>query len=400
MNKEKFLKLKINTIKCRDCERNLDIKNFAYNTIHEDNTGICRSCQWIKLHNDKIEELKKEYSENLIIDLIRYIYESDEADLRYFANLYRVDIKTIIDINSFLKIGNKKIIVKDICEYCGKDAEYPPSAYLTTRHHYCSHECYYKDKARTSPHGEDSIYYNRISTKCSNCGKPIQIIPSEYKRLNRFGDNNNFCSQNCYWQYRSKYYRGEKSNKDLINWTPELIEKMRINKAKAMSGDNRLNTKPQIIVNDMLNELGIKYTREYNVKYYSIDNYLDDYNLMIEVMGDYWHANPLRYNNDKYGLNEKQLEGIHRDKLKYSYIKNHYNIEILYLWETDILKFPQLCKKLISHYVSSNGAISNYNSFNYSLYNDKLVLNSNIITPYKDMDKSKYKILLRNNKVS
>ena len=118
MKKEKFLKLKINTIKCRDCERNLDIKNFAYNTIHEDNTGICRSCQWIKLHNDKIEELKKEYSENLIIDLIRYIYESDEADLRYFANLYRVDIKTIIDINSFLKIGNKKIIVKDICEYC------------------------------------------------------------------------------------------------------------------------------------------------------------------------------------------------------------------------------------------------------------------------------------------
>ena len=233
-----------------------------------------------------------------------------------------------------------------------------------------------------------------METFCTNCGGKIEVTPFDYNKKNRFGDNHNFCSQECYWEYRGKYYVGEKSNSGLIDWTPELINKMRENKAKSMSGENRLNTKPQLIVNSFLDELNIKYTREYCVKYYSIDNYLDEYKLMIEVMGDYWHSNPLRYNSEKYELNDYQLNGIHRDKLKYSYIKNHCNIEILYLWETDIIKHPDICKTLINTYVNNNGILEDYNSFNYSISkNNSLVLNSNLIIPYKDQSIDKYKCL-------
>ena len=257
MTKEEFTNLKITDIKCRKCERSLPVKHFTYSTMHIDNTGICRSCVWIKNNREKMEKLKEVYDEALIIDAIHFIYESEDGNLCDFATEKQMPLEKAIDIATALSIGNKKLLVKVECECCGKLAEYVPSAYKNTEHHYCSHECYYKDKARITPHGEESIYYNRIKTKCSNCSKPLDIIPSQYEKINRFGDNHNFCSHQCYWEYRSRYYVGKKSNRDLIKWTPELIEKMRINKAKSMVRDDRLNTKPQIIVNNILDSIGV-----------------------------------------------------------------------------------------------------------------------------------------------
>ena len=64
-------------------------------------------------------------------------------------------------------------------------------------------------------------------------------------------------------------------------------------------------------------------------------------------MGNYWHVHPLRYNENKYLINEKQFGWIKKDKSKHTYIKNHTGIEILYLWETDIIKNPELWEQLI-----------------------------------------------------
>ncbi len=42
-------------------------------------------------------------------------------------------------------------------------------------------------------------------------------------------------------------------------------------------------------------------------KYYAVDNYLDKYNLIIEVMGDFWHCHPLKYTKDT-------MKEIHKKK--------------------------------------------------------------------------------------
>ena len=112
-------------------------------------------------------------------------------------------------------------------------------------------------------------------------------------------------------------------------------------------------------------------------------------------MGDYWHANPTRFNRDKYLLNEKQLDGIHRDKLKQSYILNHYNVRILYLWEDDILKRPQIGEKLILKYINSYGILDNYHSFNYEIVNGELKMKDTIIIPYQNQNINEYKNLLK-----
>lgn len=81
-------------------------------------------------------------------------------------------------------------------------------------------------------------------------------------------------------------------------------------------------------------------------------------------------------------LNDIQLKDTVRDKRKNTYIKKYYNINILYLWESDILNNQQLCKSLILYYIKNNGLLSDYNSFNYSLIDNKVTLKSNIINPY------------------
>ena len=96
----------------------------------------------------------------------------------------------------------------------------------------------------------------------------------------------------------------------------EFCNKVRENTLKQYA-DGILNrqTAPQRKVNAMLDKLEISFVNEKIFKYYSVDNYISNSNLIIEVMGDYFHANPILY-NDYNKLNEMQQKDIIRDKRK------------------------------------------------------------------------------------
>lgn len=395
MEKKKFTiyKKEHPIIRCRICCRFLPIKNFSYNSIKENHTGICRSCEWIKKHKDRLQY--KNYEPETLKMIVKYIFETEDCLLNNIQEKLKISIDDLIDIIQFLKIGNKHYYIRVGCERCGKTFNVTPSKYKGSKFLYCCQECYWADKSDKMPKGAESQFYNRIQTKCDNCGKDIAVTPSDYEKKNKYGVSHNFCCPECYWEYRSKYYVGDKSNGKHILWTDEMRNKMKITIAHRLLGQNRLDTKPQKIVDSILRELNIEYVREFPCEYYSIDNYLVNFDLMIEVMGDYWHANPLRFNKDKYLLTNKQLEDIHRDKLKYSYIKNHYGIEILYLWENDIIFNPELCKYLILEYVKTNGHLSNYHSFNYRYNGEKLFLKNDLIIPYQNKPLNEYKTLLK-----
>lgn len=57
--------------------------------------------------------------------------------------------------------------------------------------------------------GENSFWYNRITTECTNCGKEITVTPYYYEQYNRNGEHHVFCSAECAYEYKSKYYVGE-----------------------------------------------------------------------------------------------------------------------------------------------------------------------------------------------
>lgn len=146
-----------------------------------------------------------------------------------------------------------------------------------------------------------------------------------------------------------------------------------------------LDSKPQLIVNRILDEIGIKYIREYPLDFYSIDNYLVNENLIIEVQGDYFHASPLKYN----APSSRQIGQVGKDKAKHTFIYNKYGIEILYIWEKDTYQREDVCKALIELYIKNKGLLQNYNSFNYYLEDGELKITSDIIIPFHERGTNK-----------
>ena len=154
---------------------------------------------------------------------------------------------------------------------------------------------------------------------------------------------------------------------------------------------NNTNSKPQQIVDALLDKNNINYIKEKGITYYNVDNYLDN-DLMIEVQGDYWHCNPNKFQTK---ITRQQFDRISRDKSKHTYIVNNFNKEPLYIWECDTYKRESLCEKLILEYIQNNGQLENYHSFNYYVDDkDELKLNNNITVPYQDQDVGMYKHLL------
>jgi endogenous inhibitor of DNA gyrase (YacG/DUF329 family) len=271
----------------------------------------------------------------------------------------------------------KKEKVKVNCEYCNKELDVHESKAKINKWHFCSRECYSKYRSEFIT-GEDVYNYQGIIKDCDNCGKETKV--TEYYLENR---KNVFCSQDCYYEYRSKFYIGENHPQFGSIKTPEQIEKMRIITASRIANGDfpQTNTSIQIITRRLLAELNYDFGEEKQFKYYVLDFYGESYNLAIEVMGDYWHANPIKY-TDYNTLHDIQKKDIKRDKSKKTYLNRYYDINILYLWENDINKNELLCKKLIQEYINNNGILKDYNSFNYELIDDTLQLKNNITQPF------------------
>lgn len=393
MTKEEFENYN-GLLHCMTCNHDVPKIHMYYKKVYKNGDIIrCNVCEWIKRHKG-LPEIEGFNSNEIIMALYFFIYEESKI-INNLSNKINRTLDDTIDLFQALKIGNKKCVVKTNCEYCGKETFNPPNVYKLHKNLYCSSECYWNDKPNKIESGKDSQFYNRIETFCTNCSKKINVILYDYNKKNSFGDNHNFCSQECYWEYRSKYYIGDKCAMTGRELTEEQKEKLRLIVLNNSRNSKRFNSKIQLKVNEFLNNNNIDYEREYTIKYYAVDNYLTNYNLIIEVMGDYWHTNPLRYNENKYQINEVQQKGLLHDKQKHTYIKAYNNIEILYLWETDINDRPDVCESLILKYIKNNGILDNYHSFNWEFKNNILCLRNELIVPYQDMSSDKYKHLIK-----
>lgn len=394
MTKEQFEKYDKDTAYCECCNRVIDIKNISYRNLHLDGTAKrCNYCDWIFRHDGL--PLVDSFSEEQVKYALEFILFEKSLYINDLANELCLTINETVRLINSIKVGGKKYLVKSNCNYCDEEIEKPVSVYLKNKNIYCSLDCYWKHKAEITPHGADNSFYKRVQTVCTNCGKDIEVIPFDYNKTNKFGDNHNFCSQQCYWEYRKKYYVGEKSSTFNIEYTSERREKMRKIAFDNSRNSNRFDSSIQLIINNVLDKNNIMYKREHIIEFYAIDNYLIDNNLFIEVMGDYWHSSPLKYNKEKYKINSIQSKTLQHDKQKHTYIKNHFNKEILYLWENDINNNKDMCESLILTYMNNDGILKNYHSFNYHIEDDELILNDDIITPYQDMNVDMYRHLFK-----
>jgi very-short-patch-repair endonuclease len=97
------------------------------------------------------------------------------------------------------------------------------------------------------------------------------------------------------------------------------------------------NTKPEMMFSKILDSLQIKYETQKRVEKYICDFYLPNYETIVEVDGDYWHANPSKFkSNDVIGGKKMLAEEIWaNDDKKSNSIKNHGYALIRY-WASEL----------------------------------------------------------------
>jgi G:T-mismatch repair DNA endonuclease (very short patch repair protein) len=290
-----------------------------------------------------------------------------------------VFIEIINELHNF-GINNQKIKVKVYCKECSKELIVRPSQYKKQKYFHCDEHIKHK------PSGKDSPFYKQIEIQCTNCGNLYSVIPYDYNKINKFGDNHNFCCQQCYWEYRAKYYVDDKHPMFGTHQSQENRDKQSQLVTRMISNGlmPQTMTKPHKKINDLLELHKVCFENEHLAKYHSIDVFLSEYNLMIEIMGNYWHAHPLKYNINK--LTKQQKKSIKQDKSKHTYIKKYEDVEILYLWEKDINENIDLCWRLIQKYIDNSGELDNYHSFNYHLDRNMLILNDIFVIPFQEND--------------
>lgn len=126
-------------------------------------------------------------------------------------------------------------------------------------------------------------------------------------------------------------------NKEFFRLHPERIEQIRQRMLKKLSENKYKMTSIERKVKEYLTKLNIKHKYNFIHKNYQYDFLLLDFNIVIEVQGDYWHANPAKYGEGKRVINDRQKFKIKRDQLKKTSILAS-GYQIVYLWESDINK--------------------------------------------------------------
>lgn len=332
-------------------------------------TSNCIVCgkEYIQLHKNHLycsEECKKEYKK---MNPLMYSYTCDCCGKTFETKYKSKSIHKFCSKECYSQYSHNASIKIRKCEFCGAEYE---AKNKTQR--FCSMKCQSSWQSKYLVGKSSNTYNHNVSDEdrtvvCEVCGKSFMVSPKEV-------ESRRFCSNEC----RRKWYA------DVWSQTDEWREASTIRTVNMISDGlfSKTESKPQVVLNNILDSMKIKYINEYGVKYFAVDNYLTESSLFIEVMGDYWHCNNKSYPIIKYA---NQKDRIIRDKAKHSYIKNKYKKDVLYLWESDLIENPKMCMLLIDLYIEQNGLLQNFHSFNYHLENDDtLCLNEKIIKPYME----------------
>lgn len=135
---------------------------------------------------------------------------------------------------------------------------------------------------------------------------------------------------------------GQKGGMQGKKHSKETCEKLRQSTLNAIKRGvfKHLVSKPHLKLKEVLKDLCINFEEEKKKSYWSFDFYLIDYNIYIEVDGDYFHSNP----NTRWPdgpKNETQRKVRKNDIKKNKYCKDN-NLTLIRFWENDIMKNTDL----------------------------------------------------------
>lgn len=269
-------------------------------------------------------------------------YQSKSIHNPKYNNFCSKDCENIFKYNKYNETRK--------CEICNSDFE----CNKKLKQRFCSLNCQIRWQKENPKTGEQHQSYDKTKKRnftCEWCNKDFKP-----KRLR---DNIRFCSKECRQEWYSKVF----------SQTDEWRELKRIWGTNQMKNNKKSDSSAQILVNKILDKLKIRFENERSFKYFSVDNYLLDHDLIIEVMGTFWHCDIRVFDTIKY---KNQKTRITMDKIKNTFLTGKCKIPVLYVWEYDLQNNIQLCEKLIELFISARGILNKYNSSDYFMKNNKI----------------------------
>lgn len=250
--------------------------------------------------------------------------------------------------------------VKKVCENCHKEFEIKASSLKYGRGKCCSRKCVDENKKRTYA-GENNPSYGRKQS-LEERQKRSHSMKSAYKRDPSIKDR----QRNGIKKYVEKtgYYPGsdpksieKKKQTNLkkygVEWVganiPELKRRAeetclkRYGKSSIQMMQEALlstiETKPEIIFREYLETLNINFIPQYKLvvgeTYRYFDFMLTDLNILVEIDGDFWHANPNIY--DLSNLHEVQIQTLRNDDFKNKMIE-HTDFDLIRFWASEVME--------------------------------------------------------------
>jgi len=132
---------------------------------------------------------------------------------------------------------------------------------------------------------------------------------------------------------------------------PDFREKMLPHMVEMMKKNPNTNSKPEIRVREILEQLKINFIQQFSIKYEDFDIkpirryydfYLIDYGILLEIHGDYWHGFGILEENK----NSTQKYVSQNDYLK-AYIAKCENLKYCVIWEHETKIVEILLQKII-----------------------------------------------------
>jgi very-short-patch-repair endonuclease len=326
---------------CNECRLN-------YNKKNKFTKAICDYC--------KTEfEIETRHYKKYLKGINKHIFCSKECNSKFYGEIksntthlnkvcefcgkeyhvpnYKLNTSKFCSLECYENFRKNKVITLN-CDFCNKEFTNIKSQVDKYQNHFCSKECKANYESIVRKEENKEWGYSKIECVCETCKTIIYRTPYEINRCK----NNVFCSIECkdLWM------------KNIFPYTEEGKEHYKNNGITTVLNNKYNNTVPELLVKQYLINNNISY--EFQLLMYNkfiVDFYIPDKNIVIEVQGDYWHGNPLKYGDGKIPLNERQIKQINKDKSRYAYLTKCGH-SVYMIWEADIHKDIEKCLSFLN----------------------------------------------------
>lgn len=261
---------------------------------------------------------------------IKYLFISknfpDISNKEILLDMYVTRLKSLVDIKNTYGIDFKSTIF--LLDYFNIEKRNISQSSIKISQNKYKKTCmdkYGVDNVSKS----EKIKSKKAKTFLKNYGVDNIFKDSEFKKW--------ILENNFAWNTPSTEENEERVKKQTISikkYWHKLTDEQK-NKIMHYNGTSNLET----IISESLNYLSIGYTTQYPMKGRLFDFKVNNTNILIEVNGDYWHCNPLKYKIDeivKFPGKEIKVSKIWEKDDKKRKIAEENGYKVVYIWENEI----------------------------------------------------------------